>query len=441
MLVQFEKILETAWAKTLCTVPTAPPAPNGKSSIFLNPTNLSTLSPGQEINLNITSLAHGGSGVGRHEDFVVFVPFTAPGDQAHVRILSLKKNYAEGQVLSILEKSRHRITPPCPVFGKCGGCQWQHVSYEEQLRQKQLIVEHALSRIAKEEGVKINPIVASPKEYHYRNRVQFRSDGPQVGFYQKQSHMVIEFEECLISEPAINRELKKIKEEVKSFPIGKIKKFEVALAENTGKDTDKNNNNVEKIIRTENRSHGEETGFSQVNTGQNTNLRNHLCTVLGTPQSVDRDNMGSAGNLLDLYCGNGNFSLPLNRQGWRIYGVDSSRSAISAARRSANENTFFSAADCSLEAKRLAQKKRRFEAVLLDPPRIGADERLWPNLVALDPATIVYVSCNPATFARDWARLKNKGPYRLEQITPFDMFPQTHHVELVALAHKSTVKG
>ena len=141
------------------------------------------------------------------------------------------------------------------------------------------------------------------------------------------------------------------------------------------------------------------------------------------------------GNLLDLYCGNGNFSVPLNQKGWRVYGVDLSREAIHAARAHATPTTFFSAADCSLEVKKFAEKRRTFEAVLLDPPRVGADERIWKNLAALKPQKIIYVSCNPATFARDWARLKNElGDAKLLHVQPFDMFPQTFHVELVAYA-------
>src|SRR6185436_12476473 len=132
----------------------------------------------------------------------------------------------------------------------------------------------------------------------------------------------------------------------------------------------------EKVLRSLNKAHGEELGFSQVNTGQNTNLINYVCELAGTPTAVDRDNQGSRGNLLDLYCGNGNFSFPLNLKGWRIYGIDQSRQAINAARQSANADTFFSKADCAYEVRKLAQRNRHFELVIMDPPRIGAEENL-----------------------------------------------------------------
>jgi 23S rRNA (uracil1939-C5)-methyltransferase len=165
-------------------------------------------------------------------------------------------------------------------------------------------------------------------------------------------------------------------------------------------------------------------------------MQNYLISLIGKPTRVESDNIGSRGNLLDLYCGNGNFSFPLNQNGWRIYGIDLSRQAISGARKIANQDTFFSASDVSWEVKKLAERKRKFEIIVLDPPRVGAEDSLWTNLAKLDADRVVYISCNPATFARDWARLKAKSNYRLESIQPFDMFPQTFHVELVAMAIK-----
>jgi 23S rRNA (uracil1939-C5)-methyltransferase len=388
------------------------------------PTNLLTPINNQELVVTVDSLSHGGSGVCRQNEFVIFVPNTCPGDKVRVRIINVKKNYAEADLLEVIEPSPKRIIPPCPVFGECGGCQWQHVEYPEQLKQKQLIVEHALSRIGKEEQVKILPIIASADQFHYRNRAQFRSEGPTVGFYKKGTHQIVEFQKCLIVEEDINLELTKIKKELEGKENFHSTKFEVYKTENGG------------LIRSLNRAHGEEMGFSQVNTAQNIKMQKYINSLLGVPEKIDNDNVGEKGNLLDLYCGNGNFSFALNDLGWRIYGIDASRQAITTARKRANPSTFFSVSDVSWEVKKLAEKSRKFEAILLDPPRIGAADHLWPNLVKLNAEKIIYVSCNPATFARDWARVKAKSQYRLESIQPFDMFPQTFHVELVALARK-----
>ncbi len=383
------------------------------------------LTVNQEITLTIASLSHGGSGVGRIEDFVVFVPFTAPQDVARVQITSLKKNYADGRLLEIISPSPQRIKAPCSVFEICGGCQWQHVDYQEQLHQKQLIVEHALQRIAKEENILILPIIPSPKPFYYRNRAQVRAEGGKVGFYQRHSHNIIEFEKCWIIDEKIDQEISQIKKERVGLDPFKTAKIEIFLSEDGT------------VYRSLNRAHAEERGFAQVNTEQNMSMIDYICSVLPGPATVDSDNQGSRGNLLDLYCGNGNFSLPLNKMGWRIYGVDSNRSAIHSAREKANAQTFYSAGDCLVEVKKLAAKNRKYEVVLLDPPRIGADESLWPELEKLKAEKLIYISCNPATFARDWARIKKHSPYKIISIQPFDMFPQTFHVELVALIQRN----
>ena len=177
MQEQSEKISATAWAKTQCMVQTALPVQNAKSLTFLNQTKSLT----SEVVLTIDSLAHGGAGVARHNDFVYFVPYTVPGDKIRARVLRFKKNYAEARRLEVLSPGPSRIKAPCPVFEVCGGCQWQNVNYSEQLIQKQKIVEHALKRIAKEEAFELRPILPSPKQFNYRNRAQVKSEGPKVG--------------------------------------------------------------------------------------------------------------------------------------------------------------------------------------------------------------------------------------------------------------------
>src|ERR1039457_3123101 len=287
----------------------------------------------KEATIRIDSLSHGGSGVGRSDELVVFVPYTAPGDLVKVQITGLKKNYAEGVLVELLEKGPSRIKPPCSVFGQCGGCQWQHVTYEEQLKQKQLMVSHALSRIAKEENIVVSPIIRSPQEFHYRNRAQFRSEGSKIGFYARKSHQLVEPDKCHILEMPLNTELLKIRQEIKNSHPEKQAKFEVFLTEAGG------------VARSYNKGHGEEFGFAQVNTKQNSQMQKYITGLIGKPERVQKD-------LLDLYCGNGNFSFGLHALGWRIYGVDLNRTAIKAARIHATQNTFFSAADVSTEVKR-----------------------------------------------------------------------------------------
>ena len=376
------------------------------------------------VEVTIASLAHGGGGVGRHEDFVIFVPFTAPGDVIKVRITNSKKSYAEGEILELIKAGASRVEPPCPVFGICGGCQWQQVSYDEQLKQKQGIVEHALARIAKESGAEILPIIPSPQPFNYRNRAQFKTEGPKIGFYKRQSHELVEFEKCYIVDEKINKELSVIKEELKNAAPHATSKIEVILTSRG------------ELVRSIDHTQGGELGFSQVNTLQNLNLRKYVQKIIGRPSQIAAEDTGSAGQILDLYCGQGNFSFPLNDNGWRVYGIDSNKEAIIAARKRKKDRTFFSANDCTSEVRKLSIEGRHFEYILIDPPRIGAEEELIKLLPSFNATKIVYISCNPATFARDFARLKDNSSYKLKSIQPFDMFPQTFHVELVAYFQK-----
>ncbi|MCC6278175.1 MAG: class I SAM-dependent RNA methyltransferase [Oligoflexia bacterium] len=362
-------------------------------------------------------MSHGGSGVGRHEDFVFFVPFTAPGDLIEAEVVETKKNYGDAICLSILEPSSHRTVPKCPAFGTCGGCQWQHVNYTEQLHQKQLMIHHAISRIAKEESVSIPSVIPSESPFEYRNRAQLRMKDGEVGFFRRKSNEIVDINHCYLLEPPLQQELEALRRLETEKPHKSIHKVEIFL--------DKKG----QVVRTENRNHSEDTGFSQINTKQNAVLIEHVKQALGPPKP-------GRNHLLDLYCGNGNFSFPLNEVGWDVYGVDLSKAAIHEARQNSNSLTFFSCSDAIWETQKLAKRGRTFNAVLLDPPRIGAGESLWPALEKLEPEVIIYISCNPSTFSRDWARLKKAGPYKLHSLQGFDMFPQTFHVELMAVAHR-----
>jgi len=385
---------------------------------------------GKTYEVTIHSLSHGGSGVGRLEGFVFFVPYSAPGDVLEVEVTAFKKNYVQARIVRIIKASEQRQTPHCPVFGQCGGCQWQHVIYEEQLRQKELMVQHALSRIGREENIEIKPIKGSPSEFYYRNRAQFRTQGSKVGFYKRNSHELIDFEKCYIVESAINEELVKIKSEVARHDPSTQNKIEVFLSETS-------------VHRSMNQAHSEETGFSQVNSKQNERMVDYVMGLVG------KSDLKQPQYLLDLFCGNGNFSLPaLMGQHFNVYGIDASRPAIAVAREQAQNKPHgltaqFVAGDCSFEVKKLARAGRKFSTILLDPPRVGCDSRLWKNLVALEAETIIYISCDPSTFSRDWARLKgvSEDRYKIEFVQPFDMFPQTFHVELVAKITRSPEKS
>lgn len=352
------------------------------------------------IEVRIEKLSLGGSGIARHEGQVIFVPFSAPGDLLRVEISTQKKNFSEATIVEVLEASPHRVTPPCSAFGSCGGCNWQHVSYSEQLNQKQKIVEEQLSKFLKS-SVAVLPIVPSPQPLFYRNRIQVKRQGHHLGFFARESHDIVDINKCFIAEEALNEKLQKIRAtppptDLQSIPLG-----------------------------------SKESGFSQVNTAQNSNL---IKTVLDWASS-DR-----YPEIFDLYAGAGNFSFPLFEKFNR-----SPLTAVELGQGSCNE------AQRKLRDLNFSPKKFRFVMsdvehflkrhtiapsglILLDPPRVGCTEDVVRSLAHQPFQKILYISCNPSTLGRDLARLLDLSPRRLSlnRVQPFDMFPQTDHVEVLA---------
>lgn len=368
---------------------------------------------GDHLEVKIESLSYnGGRGVARHQGFVLFVPFAAPDELLSVRIKEIKKNFATAEIISILTPSPSRRNPPCPVVGRCGGCSWQHVDYQEQLKQKQIIVAQSLRPLEKYGPFKINTISPSAKEFRYRNRIQLQVQHQQVGYFARDSNNLIAIEDCWLAEDTLAAQIP----QQKTAPPGRI---ELALQPN---------GELRRIV-------GQRPAdlhlFSQVNSEQNLKLIEIVCTLCQplSPQQI-----------IDLYCGDGNLTEPLAicLPNSRITGVDISHTAIALAKAKAlaanqSQQIEYLAVDVN---HYLLNCRSRPDVVVLDPPRIGATHKVMSALLQLAPQSIIYVSCNPTTFARDAATLLDQGKYQLCEITPVDMFPQTEHVELVALFKK-----
>jgi tRNA/tmRNA/rRNA uracil-C5-methylase (TrmA/RlmC/RlmD family) len=369
------------------------------------------LQTGQVLELDITDIAFGGEGVGRVHDFVVFVPFVAPGDRARVGITEVRKQFARARLLEVLRPGPQRVEPQCPHFGRCGGCQYQHLDYALQLQIKRRQVREHFVRI----GGFVNPPVAEvipcPQPYHYRNRIMVRSqwNGAEkrliVGFLRHDNRWVEEIDECAIAEPALNQQLKEIHR--KPPPKGGIKVTLRVMPDDWVLPRD---------------------SFFQNNF--------HLL-----PKLVEtvRARLRLAGSrfLIDAYCGVGFFAIELAGLVERFAGVEIDQMAIRAARENARnrhiENgEFITAATEEWLPDVLKRFPREQTTVILDPPRVGCVAAAIDQLRAAQPAQILYVSCHPATLARDLQRLGADGEYRLEQVIPHDMFPQTQHVECVA---------
>lgn len=365
---------------------------------------------GDKIEVTVEKLSFGGSGVARHNSLVVFVPFSAPGDHIQVQITEIKKNFVEAKILKILAPGSSRRKPPCPVAGTCGGCDWQHVEYAEQLNQKHLFLKDYFSRFAKLKSVEI-PKPAATDEFAYRNRIQLKVQDGKIGFFSRGSHELVEVDECLIADASINEALREFKKNHKKegSPKGQFERVELSLQKDRT------------VTQTVLGEGSRELGFSQVNEKQNQVL---IAEALRIARQLQPQ------SLFDLYCGKGNFSFPLMElfPKLALTGVDLGQAEIAQARsQNSRKNVRFLLSDVGSFLKRAEINHESL--VVLDPPRSGCDKNVCDSLNLLRPQNIIYISCNPTSFARDIERLTH---YKVKSLLPVDMFPQTSHIELVA---------
>ncbi len=346
------------------------------------------------MKITIDKLIGGGNGLGTYEGKKIFVPLSMPGDELEVEITRDQGSWAEASIIKIIRPSKDRIEPKCKVFGTCGGCQWQHMPYEKQLEWKREIIIEALTGIGKVKSPNVLQTLPSPEQWHYRNRIQLHINSKGViGFYRPKSKDVIEFDECLIADERINKELNERRTEFSKRDRG------VAI-----------------------RVEGEES-FSQINTTQNEQMKKLVVEWLGEVKHE---------SVMELYAGSGNLTFPIADIAELVIASDiDGRSIQSAQLKQANlniTNVEFIRAEAGRAAKRFAGG---CDAVLVDPPRKGCAEAI-DAIVSVEPESILYISCNPATLARDINKLHEFG-YNLERAIPIDMFPQTFHVETLAL--------
>ncbi len=366
---------------------------------------------GDSITLNIHDLAFGGEGVGRLDDFVVFVPFVLVGETVAAEITEVKKNFARARLLRVITPAPERVEPPCQYFGACGGCQYQHLAYPEQLRVKHKQIADLFERIGKIPHEVVAPVIPCPAPYGYRNRIMIRSqwNGPaqrlEIGFVGVDNKHVVPITGCKIAEPALNEQITQVR--ANPPPKGGIK---VVLR-----------------VPPENWSVPRDSFFQN----------NYFLLPKLVETVKSRLQASGARHLIDLYCGVGFFGIEAAGGVESFVGVEYDQLAIRAARENAAArkitNGEFLAAKAEAALPELLKKfPAEQTAVILDPPRKGC----WPALLELlrqtRPAQVIYVSCHPATMARDLNILCGDGVFELAQVQPLDMFPQTQHVECVA---------
>jgi 23S rRNA (uracil1939-C5)-methyltransferase len=349
---------------------------------------------GQVVTLSVQSLAFGGEGVCREDNLVIFVRGgVIPGETVQARIVEHKKNFARAELVQVVTPSASRVVPPCPYFQRCGGCQYQHLSYEEELRWKSQQVQDLLERVAKILTARILPIVPSPEPYGYRNRASVHASDGRVGFHRAGTHEVVDIEQCLLCLPSVNEQLTALR---RRRPVDGHYSLRAADIP--------------------------PSAFFQTNARLNETLIDLV------KQSAD----GFTGVLVEGYAGGGFFTRTLAGQFTKVICIENDPRALRDAHRLDLPNVEW------VEGKvedQLAPILRRLavapDLILLDPPREGLGSEVVNLLNQTAARRVIYVSCDPSTMARDASKLKEV--YRLTQVQPIDLFPRTAQIETITV--------
>ncbi|MDA8125559.1 MAG: class I SAM-dependent RNA methyltransferase [Deltaproteobacteria bacterium] len=397
-----------------------------------------TVKAGERLTITIGDVAFGGDGVGRAGERVVFVPFVCDGDEAEVEIIEVKKRYARGRVVRLLAPADRRVEPPCPYYTRCGGCRMQHIAYPHQLELKGRQVRETFARIARLPALSVLPVIASPQPFGYRGKAEFhlaggRGSARRIGLMALASHDLVEVERCAIVAESINRKYGALRETLRQGLLrhpGERRVFWSDGPEESsapGKTEEPATGDVTRIVL-EKRLTVSREGFFQANEA----LVGELVA-----QVLEMAALTGGETVVDAYGGCGLFSLFLAPRAGRLFGIEGDREAVRCAginlqRAGFADATFFQGDVGAVMAKELVLPGKKADVVILDPPRDGCGDGVLSAVAALEPQRIVYVSCNPATQARDCLQLAELG-YQLQRLQPLDMFPQTAHIECVAL--------
>ena len=460
---------------------------------------MNTLKPAfklkENIELTITGLGSSGEGVGKVNGFTFFVPGALPGERIQAQVSLVKKNYGQARLMKLLVPSPDRVQPPCPVYEQCGGCQLQHLSYEAQLAMKRQTVIDALERIGHCKNLTVEETLGSPTPWHYRNKMQVpaaqgRNHTLHIGCFAQGTHRVIDVKDCLIQQEANNKIATVVRQWMEAYKIPALEEDartgivrhimgrvgvrtgEVMAVLVTNQPMVPHLKDLVRLLREK------VPGFTTL--VQNLNTR-HTNVILGLKNKVIygpgviHDKLGAftftisplsffqvntlqaerlyetalqfaaltgKENVIDAYCGTGTITLFLARKAKRALGIEIVPAAIRDAKENARDNHItnadFICADAAKELPELVKDGNKPDVIVLDPPRAGCEVRVLEAIAKVRPRRVVYVSCNPASLARDVAILQDKG-FVLRKVQPVDMFPHTSHVETVVLMSK--VKG
>lgn len=439
------------------------------------------------IEVKIEDLTHDGAGVAKVDGYPLFIPGALSGETVSIQVLKTLKNYGFAKMLDLIEPSEDRVIPPCHVFPTCGGCQIQHLSYEAQLTQKRKTVRSVMDRIAKLPDVPVYEVKGMEDPWRYRNKSQipFDTENGRVitGFYKSRTHQIVDTDVCLIQTTEADELMALLKRKIQQLGIetydekthqGMLRHLIVRKARQTGQvmvvlvTRQKKFPQKQAVVDLIRQEVPEVTSIMQNINFANTNviMGNETVNLYGKDVIIDRigdiefeisarsfyqvnpvqtevlyqqalDYAGLTGNetVIDAYCGIGTISLFLAKQAKEVYGVEIVPQAIQDAKRNADlnviTNTHFEAGAAEEVIPKWYAEGKRFDVLVVDPPRKGCDEKLLETILEYKPKKVVYVSCNPGTLARD-LRILEDGGYRTREVQPVDMFPHSSHVECVA---------
>ncbi len=444
------------------------------------------------IDVVFEDLTHEGAGVAKVNGYPIFVQYGLPGEEAKIKVIKVKKNFAYGRLIELYKESPYRQEAPCPVYKQCGGCQLQHLSYEGQLKAKEKQVRDVMQRIGGLQDVTIHPVLGMEKPWLYRNKAQVpigeQEGGLVAGFYRQNTHEIIDMEKCLIQAEENDALIQEVKSICSKYGVqayneerhkGTLRHIMARYGQVTGEvmlvfitrteelphkkaiieEVTAKFPNVKSIVQNVNEKRtnvifGEKTkvlygseyiydyigdikfaisarSFYQVNPTQTKVLYDKALEYAGL--------MGEE-SVIDAYCGIGTISLFLAQKAKKVYGVEIIPEAIEDANRNAElngiTNVEFEVGEAEKVIPAWYKKGIQADVIVVDPPRKGCDEALLNTIIAMKPKRVVYVSCNPATLARD-LRILEDGGFKTKEIQPVDMFPQTMHCEAVALIERS----